>query len=124
MPGRRSAFVLLGYLVQTLPARAQRDAGEDTPAFRGPQIHDDCHRKGRTPRAVAEKVAQLRKQGVVFPVGLDPYEKISQLLGDERIPQLVIIGPDTRVRYHEVGYTPERLDEAAEIIEKLLNEQP
>ena len=96
MPGRRSAFVLLGYLVQTLPARAQRDAGEDTP----------------------------RKQGVVFPVGLDPYEKISQLLGDERIPQLVIIGPDTRVRYHEVGYTPERLDEAAEIIEKLLNEQP
>ena len=73
---------------------------------------------------VAEKVAQLRKQGVVFPVGLDPYEKISQLLGDERIPQLVIIGPDTRVRYHEVGYTPERLDEAAEIIEKLLNEQP
>lgn len=80
--------------------------------------------KGEPRERVAEKVAQLRKQGVVFPVGLDPYEKISQLLGDERIPQLVIIGPDTRVRYHEVGYTPERLDEAAEIIEKLLNEQP
>ena len=123
MPGRRSAFVLLGYLVQTLPARAQRDAGEDTPAFRGPQIHDAIA-KGEPRERVAEKVAQLRKQGVVFPVGLDPYEKISQLLGDERIPQLVIIGPDTRVRYHEVGYTPERLDEAAEIIEKLLNEQP
>ena len=80
--------------------------------------------KGEPRERVAEKVAQLRKQGVVFPVGLDPYEKISQLLGDERVPQLVIIGPDTRVRYHEVGYTPERLDEAAEIIEKLLNEQP
>ena len=80
--------------------------------------------KGEPRERVAEKVAQLRKQGVVFPVGLDPYEKISQLLGDERIPQLVIIGPDTRVRYHEVGYTPERLDEAAEIIEKLLNEEP
>ena len=80
--------------------------------------------KGEPRERVAEKVAQLRKQGVVFPVGLDPYEKISQLLGDARIPQLAIIGPDTRVRYHEVGYTPERLDEAAEIIEKLLNEQP
>lgn len=78
--------------------------------------------KGEPRERVAEKVAALREQGVVFPVGLDPYEKISQLLGDDRIPQLVVIGPDGRVRYHEVGYTPERLDEVAGVIEKLLNE--
>ena len=124
-----SAFV---FLVFPLFAQSGFRTGAKVPAitvemlrrFEGRKFTMIAIAKGEPRERVAEKVAQLRKQGVVFPVGLDPYEKISQLLGDERIPQLVIIGPDTRVRYHEVGYTPERLDEAAEIIEKLLNEQP
>lgn len=79
--------------------------------------------KGEPRERVAEKVAQLRKQGVVFPVGSTPmkdfaaaWRRAYSATGNNRA--------DTRVRYHEVGYTPERLDEAAEIIEKLLNEQP
>lgn len=76
--------------------------------------------KGEPRVTVEKKMAELAAAGVVFPVGLDPYERISRLLGDDRIPQLVVIGPDGVVRYHEVGYTPERLDEVAALIEKLL----
>lgn len=76
--------------------------------------------KGEPRVTVEKKMAELAAAGVVFPVGLDPYEKISRLLGDDRIPQLVVIGPDGVVRYHEVGYTPERLDEVAALIETLL----
>lgn len=76
--------------------------------------------KGEPRVTVEKKTAELAAEGLEFPVGLDPYEKISRMLGDERIPQLVVIGPDGVVRYHEVGYTPERLDEIAALIETLL----
>lgn len=76
--------------------------------------------KGEPREIVEKKVGELKAKGVEFPVGLDPYEKISELLGDENLPQLVIIDPQGIVRYHEMGYTPERLDEVAAQIEKLL----
>lgn len=78
--------------------------------------------KGEPRETVERKMRELQERGIAFPVCLDPYEKISTLLGDERIPQLIIVDPKGVVRYHEIGYTPERLDEAAETIEKLLNE--
>lgn len=76
--------------------------------------------KGEPRVTVEKKVAELAAGGIVFPVGLDPYEKISQVYGGDRIPQLVVVGPDGIVRCREVGYTPERLDEVAALIEKLL----
>ena len=36
--------------------------------------------KGEPRERVAEKVAQLRKQGVVFPVGLDPMKRFRSCL--------------------------------------------
>lgn len=78
--------------------------------------------KGEPRETVERKMRELQEQGIAFPVCLDPYEKISTLLGDERIPQLIIVDPQGVVRYHEIGYTPERLDEVAALIEKLLNE--
>ncbi|WP_295936386.1 TlpA disulfide reductase family protein [uncultured Alistipes sp.] len=76
--------------------------------------------KGEPRITVEKKVSGLREQGIEFPVGLDPYEKISRMLGDDRLPQLILIDTRGVVRYHQTGYTPQRLDEVAEVIEKLL----
>lgn len=88
--------------------------------FEGRKFRMIALSKGEPRVTVEQKVAELAAAGIVFPVGLDPYERISRLLDDDRLPQLVVIGPDGVVRYRATGYTPERLDEVAALIEKLL----
>lgn len=78
--------------------------------------------KGEPRETVEKKIADFAQQGIVFPVGLDPYERICGMLGDERLPQLVVLDRRGVVRCHETGYTSERLDEVAGLIENLLNE--
>lgn len=78
--------------------------------------------KGEPRVTVERKAEELRREGIVLPIALDPYEKFSQQLGDDRLPQLVVIDRRGVVRCHEVGYTPERLDEVAALVEKLLAE--
>lgn len=76
--------------------------------------------KGEPRVTVEKKVGELKARGVEFPVGLDPYDKFSQMLGEDNLPQLLVIDAQGIVRYHEMGYTPERLDEVAALIETLL----
>lgn len=78
--------------------------------------------RGEPRKTVEKRVAELEEAGVVFPVALDPYEKLSEQLGDDRLPQLVVIDRRGVVRLHAVGYTAERLDEVAACIEALLDE--
>lgn len=78
--------------------------------------------RGEPRKTVEKTVAGLKAQGIAFPVALDPYEKCSELLGDDRLPQLVVIDRRGVVRLHAVGYTAERLDEVAALVETLLDE--
>ncbi|MDE6623089.1 MAG: TlpA family protein disulfide reductase [Alistipes sp.] len=78
--------------------------------------------RGEPRKTVEKRVAELETRGIVFPVALDPYEKLSDGLGDDRLPQLVVIDRRGVVRLHAVGYTPERLDDVAALVENLLDE--
>lgn len=78
--------------------------------------------RGEPRKTVEKRVADLKAQGIDVPVALDPYEKLSDGLGDDRLPQLVVIDRRGVVRLHAVGYTPERLDDAAALVENLLDE--
>lgn len=73
-------------------------------------------------RTVEKKAEELAARGVRFPIGLDPYGKLGDRTGESRLPQLLLIDRKGVVRLHEVGYTPERLDETAARIEALLTE--
>ncbi len=78
--------------------------------------------RGESRKRVEERVAELEAQGIAFPVALDPYEKGFELLGDDRLPQLVVVDRRGVVRLHAVGYAPGRMDEVAALVETLLDE--
>ncbi len=78
--------------------------------------------KGEPRKTVERKVAELKAAGIEFPVAIDPYDRLAPMQGDGRIPRLVVIDRRGVVRLHAVGYTPERLDEVAALIESLLDE--
>ena len=78
--------------------------------------------KGETKEKVSEKMNRLRKDGIDFPVALDPEGTISNLYGAESIPKNVLIDKNGTVRYISIGNAEGNLDKLAMEIRKLLEE--
>jgi thiol-disulfide isomerase/thioredoxin len=78
--------------------------------------------KAETKEKVEEKMKRLKKDGVDFPVALDPKGIISNLYGAESIPKNVLIDKNGTVRYISIGNAEGNLDKLAIEIKKLLEE--
>ena len=78
--------------------------------------------KAETKEKVEEKMKRLKKDGVDFPVALDPTGIISNLYGAESIPKNVLIDKNGTVRYISIGNAEGNLDKLAIEIKKLLEE--
>ena len=53
---------------------------------------------------VQKKMNQLRRVGIVFPVGLDPVKTIYESYASMFIPRNFLIGKDGKVVYTSIGY--------------------
>lgn len=77
--------------------------------------------KGESKEKVAEKMERLKKDGIRFPVALDPAGTISNLYGAESIPKNVLIDKNGFVRYISIGNSEGSLDKLVLEIKKLLD---
>jgi thiol-disulfide isomerase/thioredoxin len=62
----------------------------------------------------------LTTRGWDLTVALDLDQKVGKLYGVEGIPHTVVIGPDGKIAWSKVGYTPTAAKELREAIQKLL----
>lgn len=76
--------------------------------------------RGETTPIVAETMADLKKKGIDFNVGLDPDKKIWDKYGTVGIPKNFLIDKDGVIRYVSLGYGETKVDELASEIKKLL----
>jgi peroxiredoxin len=74
-----------------------------------------------TRETVQKKMAQLKENGISFPVGLDPNKKIYDLYAKSYIPRNYVIGKDGKVVYATVGFTPEEFEKMVDKLAELLN---
>ena len=78
---------------------------------------------GETMEKVKDKMAQLKKDGIDFNVGIDPDRSILHLYSkDAGVPRNFLIDKKGIIRYISVGYNEEKLNNMASMINKLLNE--
>lgn len=69
----------------------------------------------------AEAVAEfMQKNGYTFPVAVDTGKDVYGLFAGKYVPRNFILGPDGRVAFQTVGYTPEEFDALVKDIEALL----
>jgi len=67
-----------------------------------------------------KEVASYRaKHGITYPMAADPHRSTYKLFADAGIPRTYLVGPDGKIVYQSVGYTP---DEFAKL-KKALTEQ-
>ncbi len=78
--------------------------------------------RGETKEKVAKKMADLKKKGIDFPVGVDPDEVIWKQYATGGIPQNFLIDKNGLVRYVSVGYGKENIEKLAKKIQELLKE--
>ena len=76
--------------------------------------------RGESRETVQAKVNQLRRTGIVFPVGLDPDKKIYESYANLYIPRNFIIDRDGKVAYTSVGYNEEEFAVLVKKIEELM----
>lgn len=77
--------------------------------------------RGETEEVVRKKMKQLKKNGIYFPVGLDPERKIYDLYAKTFIPRNYLIDKEGKIVYMSVGYSEKEFDEMVEKIAELLS---
>lgn len=77
---------------------------------------------GENENKVKAKMAQLRKDGIVFNVGTDPKETIWNSYAKGSIPKSFLIDKEGFIRYTSVGNAEGNIDQIATMIETLLAE--
>jgi peroxiredoxin len=78
---------------------------------------------GETMEKVKDKMAQLKKDGVDFNVGIDPDRSILHLYSKNAgVPRNFLIDKKGIIRYISIGYNEEKLNNISSMIKKLLNE--
>jgi peroxiredoxin len=77
--------------------------------------------RGETRETVLEKMNQLKKSGIDFPVGLDPDKTIYNLYAQSYIPRNYLI-KDGKVVFTSVGYEEKTFSELVDMIEELLKQ--
>ena len=78
--------------------------------------------KAESKEKVAMKMERLKKDGIRFPVAIDPDGTIANLYSAEPIPKNVLIDKNGMIRYVSVGNAEDNLDKLVREIRKLLNE--
>jgi len=78
--------------------------------------------RGETMDKVKEKMAQLKKEGIDFNVGIDPDRAIFDQYATQGIPKNFLIDKNGVIRYVSTGYSESGLEEIASLIKKLLEE--
>ena len=74
-----------------------------------------------TRETVQKKMAQLKENGIHFPVGLDPDKKIYSKYAQSYIPRNYIIDRDGKVVYTTIGFNPEDFKKMVDKIAELLS---
>ena len=79
--------------------------------------------RGETEGKVKNKMAQLKKGGIDFNVGIDPHQTIAGLYNAKSaIPKNILIDKTGIIRYISIGYNQDNLDNIPSMIEKMLDE--
>jgi len=78
--------------------------------------------RGETMDKVKETMAQLKKNGIDFNVGIDPDQSIFNLYARSEIPKNFVIDKNGVIRYVSTGYSEENMKELSSVIQKLLDE--
>jgi thiol-disulfide isomerase/thioredoxin len=69
-----------------------------------------------------QEIAAFKKTSLYsFPMAADPEGKIYYKFADAGIPRNYLIGPDGKVIYQSIGYSPDDFKKMAKLIEKELN---
>ena len=77
---------------------------------------------GETMEKVKDKMAQLKKDGIDFNVGIDPDRSIFNLYAKPGVPRNFLIDKKGIIRYISIGYNEEKLNNISSMINKLLDE--
>ena len=75
--------------------------------------------RGEDRETVQKKMNQLRRVGIVFPVGLDPDKKIYESYASLFIPRNFLIDREGKVVFTSVGYKEKEFAALADKIEEL-----
>ena len=75
-----------------------------------------------TEEKVKNKMAELKKNGIDFNVGIDPDQSIGISYGAKSLPTSILIDKNSIVRYISIGYDDESLSNIAFMIKSLLEE--
>ena len=78
--------------------------------------------RGEAMDKVKEKMEQLKKDGIDFNVGIDPDCSISAFYVKGGIPKNFLIDRNGIIRYVSTGYSEERVNDLASMIQVLLDE--
>jgi thiol-disulfide isomerase/thioredoxin len=76
--------------------------------------------RGETRETVSEKMKQLKKSGIDFPVGLDPEQAAYRLYAESYIPRNYLIDKDGKVVFTSIGYEEKEFTLLTDLIGKLL----
>ena len=77
--------------------------------------------RGESNGTVQKKMNQLRRTGIIFPVGLDPDKTIYELYAKMYIPRNFLIDKDGKVVYSSIGYEEKEFTVLTDKIDELLN---
>lgn len=77
--------------------------------------------KGETKEKVAAKMERLKKDGIDFPVAIDPAEITAGLYGADTLPKNVLIDKEGIIRYVTTGNAEGNIEVLANEIRKLLS---
>ena len=75
-----------------------------------------------TEEKVKNKMAELKKYGVDFNVGIDSDQSIGMSYGVKNLPTNILIDKNSIIRYISIGYNEESLSNIASMIKKILEE--
>ncbi|MDR0395415.1 MAG: TlpA family protein disulfide reductase [Tannerella sp.] len=76
--------------------------------------------RGETREIVSEKMKQLKKSGIDFPVGLDPDQAVYRLYAERYIPRNYLINKEGKVVFASIGYEEKEFTRLTDLIGKLL----
>lgn len=77
--------------------------------------------RGESMDVVRKKMEMLQGNGIHFNVGVDPHKKIYTKYAKEFIPRNFLIGPDGKIAYFSMGYTPKDMANLVQKIHALLD---
>lgn len=73
-------------------------------------------------QSLAEIKAFRNRQGYTYPLAADPHRKIYKLFADAGIPRNYVVGPDGRIVFQSVGYSPDEFEKLKQVIQQQLAE--